>query len=102
MSRPRTLACVGAAVAAISGGCGGDDNDEPAPGAASTTEASSTTTELETTTEEVKPEITDEGHEGGGPDPGSEEAEAADAAEDSVETGDGEASESGSGGVEAE
>ena len=80
----RRLACVAAALAvalpgAALAGCGDDEPDSPAE----TTVESTTTTvpDPELTTEEppaeVGPELTDEGHEGGGPDPGTAEAESA-------------------------
>lgn len=84
----RRVASIGAAAAAvILGGCGSDD--EPANSGPVTEETSTTVADPEPTTEQppepVEPEITDEGHEGGGPDPGTEEAEAAEGQSGGVE-----------------
>jgi hypothetical protein len=90
---PRQLAAIaavfalGAAAAFGVVACGEDDDadDEPAPEVTPATtepETTTTTTEPETTTTTTDdsggteaPVVPDEGHEGGGPDPGTEEAE---------------------------
>lgn len=86
---PRLRSAVAVALAMIGCGglaaCGGDDEPEPATGISdareleTTTEA--TTADPETTTTQTAPP---EAHEGGGPDPGTDEAE--NAAENAAET----------------
>lgn len=107
MSELRLRGGAAALALAIAAGAGivacGDDG-EPTAGSTETTseqtaQPSSTTTT--TTDEEVPTEVADEGHEGGGPDPGTEEAEAAqDLAEEPEEVAEPE-DDAHSGGAEA-